>query len=62
MAHCRKGSVIMFQSDEYDNLPAGFVSFNAGDITSWAIDKYKTLALDHSAGDGQCYLVIYKTV
>jgi|LULV01.1.fsa_nt_gb hypothetical protein len=62
MSHCRKGSVIMFQSNEYNNLPEGFVSFNVGDITSWAIDKYKTLALDHSAGDGQCYLVIYKTV
>ena len=62
MKHCRKGSVIMFQSNEYDNLPEGFVSFNIGDITSWAIGKYKTLALDHSAGDGQCYLVIYKTI
>ena len=62
MAHCRKGSVIMFQSDIVKNLPEKFESFNVGEIASWAIDKYKTLALDHSAGDGQCYLVIYKTV
>ena len=61
MSHCRKGSVIMFQSDVMKNLPEKFESFNVGEIASWAIDKYKTLALDHSAGDGQCYLVIYKT-
>lgn len=61
MSHCRKGSVIMFQSDVMENLPEKFESFDVGEITSWAIDKYKTLALDHSAGDGQCYLVIYKT-
>jgi hypothetical protein len=62
MSHCRKGSVIMFQSDiAKDLMPEKFESFNVGEIASWAIDKYKTLALDHSAGDGQCYLVIYKT-
>ena len=61
MSHCNKGSVIMFQSDYQTDLPDGFIGYNAGEILSWVIGKYNLAALDHSAGDGQCYLVIYKT-
>ena len=61
MTHCKIGSVIMFQSHIDKNLPEGFVGFNAGEILGWAIEKFEYAALDHSAGDGQCYLVIYKT-
>ena len=62
MSHCRKGSVIMFRSDYQTELSDGSISYNAGEILSWVISKYNLAALDHSAGDGQCYLVIYKTL
>ena len=62
MTHCKKGSVIMFQSDAHKDLPKGFIGYNAGEILGWAIENFEYTALDHSAGDGQCYLVIYKNV
>ena len=61
MEHCRKGSMIMFLSDHEADYSEEWISYDASEILSWAISKYNFVALDHSAGDGQCYLVIYKT-
>ena len=55
---CNRGVVISLSSDKFkiDNQ----ITYNAGDIASWAFSKYDLVAVDHSTDTNQFLVIIYK--
>ena len=55
---CNSGVVISLSSDKFkiDNQ----ISYNAGDIASWAFSKYDYVAVDFTTGTNQFLVIIYK--
>ena len=55
---CNKGMIISLSSDKYDL--DNQITFNAGEIASWAISKYDLVAVDHTTDTNQFLVIIYK--
>ena len=55
---CNKGMIISLSSDKYDL--DNQITFNAGEIASWAISKYDLVAVDHTTDTNQFIVIIYK--
>ena len=55
---CNQGVIITLSSDKYsvDNQ----ITYNAGELASWAISKYDFVAVDHTTDTNQFLVIIYK--
>lgn len=59
MGHSTKGSIILLASDNV-NLDDGLISWNAGELLTWAQKEFGNVAVDHSFSTELFSLIIYK--
>ena len=55
---CNQGLIISLSSDKYD-IP-NQLSYNAGEVLKWALEKYDNVVVDHTTETNQFLLLIYK--
>jgi len=56
---CNQGLIISVSSDKFD--VENQLKYNAGEILTWTLKQYDTVALDHTTETNQFLIVIYKS-